>query len=512
MKKECEISVEILQDKIVVVIQDYTTEFLNNNDDRKIVIALLKNLKSTNSNLRGITYVELSKGLGHDSRQWSHNFYKEFENSGKDFMRYLKRENKLEESVFPLIEEHLLNNIMINENQSYTAFLEKHSKIKIAKNTYSEYINKIEPRKIIKRIHEAFTNKEVNINTQYYLEKLLNLNTLKNDDEKEIKEIMNIPNEKTERKEIKIVPFLKEAEKYMLVSLFYACGMSQEIIGSLFGVCKTTVHNWLYGLLTSDMELLLISKIKTWSGKICVDEKWVKINGIWHYILSAVDQVTGFPLLIELHPTIDTNSWAVFFKKIKSFYGIPNLIISDGSKSLYAGKMLIFPRVCHQLCNFHKYRNLLKRIFQYAKTDIKLSRYLVLAKGIFCNKSVSARKHAAKKLCEISDDKIKAYVNTKILGMWRRISKGLTSNAVERFNRKLNKIISVRYGIKSIESMQVMIRSLWLKEMMLFGKKHLAVTDELGNIEMSKLCQENLNFSSILHFLKNEKGFYIDAA
>ena len=89
---------------------------------------------------------------------------------------------------------------------------------------------------------------------------------------------------------------------------------------------------------------------------------------------------------------------------------------------------------------------------------------------------------------------------------------GVTSNAVERFNRKLNKVIIVRYGIKSKESMQVIIRSLWLKEMMFFGKRHLSAMDNLNSVNISKLCQKNINFSDTIHFFRNNKGFHIDVA
>ncbi len=513
MNKICDILIKEEKTKITLFVQDYSLILANTESNRKVIIIISKLFKSQIDSKRGITFQEISTNFKHNDRQWSNNFHRNFCEFG-DFLLYLKRVSNLKEKIFPLVEEHFLNNIMLNENQRYELFLSTYSKIKISKGTYSEYINRIDSKKIIRKIKQLFTKGEININTKYYIEKLLNMSNLKTNDKKEINELLNISKDKDISKDKKVkteIP-LKTTEKYILVALFYACGMSQDIIAILFGVCKTTIHNWLYRLCSINMEQLLLSKIKNWSGKICVDEKWVKIKGDWNYILSAVDQVTGFPLLIELHSTIDTDSWKVFFKKFNTIYGKPTLIISDGSRSLKAGKAFVFPKVCHQLCNFHKYRNLLKRIYQYCKHDPQLKRYFVLAKGIFCNKSVSARKYAAKKLCDLSCSQIKKYVNINILGDWRKLSKGITSNAVERFNRKLNKVISVRYGIKSKESMQVIIRSLWLKEIMFFGKKHLSAMDDLNNIKISKLCQKNINFSDTIHFLKNNKGFHIDIA
>ena len=72
-----------------------------------------------------------------------------------------------------------------------------------------------------------------------------------------------------------------------------------------------------------------------WS-QVSVDEKWVKIKGQWYFVLCAVDSISGFPLLIDLYPTLDTVSWTLFFQRFHALYGRPTLIQSDGSPALAA--------------------------------------------------------------------------------------------------------------------------------------------------------------------------------
>jgi len=98
------------------------------------------------------------------------------------------------------------------------------------------------------------------------------------------------------------------------------------------------------------------------SSIISVDEKWVKINGKWHYVLTIVDNVTGFPLYFALVSDLKAETWKIFFQRFYRLYGKPKLIISDGSKSLARGRKSVFAPVPHQLCKFHKMKNLYRRI------------------------------------------------------------------------------------------------------------------------------------------------------
>jgi transposase-like protein len=289
-------------------------------------------------------------------------------------------------------------------------------------------------------------------------------------------------------------------QKKLLVVLLYVCNVSQDMLSLLFGVGKTSIHNSIYALCSEELDWQILSAIVCWSGKVSFDEKWLWIDGSWHFALCAVDSVSGFPLLIELYPTLDSVNWTLFFKQFKALYGVPTLITSDGSQSLAIARELVFKGVRYQLCKFHKLRNLIKRLRQHIRDPKLFRRSVRLAKHMFSNTSVSSRKHAAKTLQKLTGNQVSSYIDGHILKCWRKLTMSLTNNASERFNRKIEKCFSGRYGIPSPESAKVLLRGLWLKELLLNGHKHLDATSKLTSIDLSRICQEHLDTRKILHF------------
>lgn len=229
------------------------------------------------------------------------------------------------------------------------------------------------------------------------------------------------------------------------------------------------------------------------------DEKWVKIKGHWYVVLCAVDSVSGFLLLIDLYPMLDTVSWAVFFRRFHALYGVPTLIQSDGSRALAAACEMVVAGVRSQLCQFHKLRNLMKRLRHHIHDPKRLTRCQRLAKHIFSNSWVSSRKQAAKTLQTLAGQEISDYLDAHILGVWRHLTQSLTNNAAERFNRKIEKCLSGRYGLPPITSAKVLLRGLWLKELVLNGHQHLAATSQVKDLDLAKMCQESLDLAKILH-------------
>jgi hypothetical protein len=159
----------------------------------------------------------------------------------------------------------------------------------------------------------------------------------------------------------------------------------------------------------------------------------------------------------------------------------------------------VFPGVRYQLCKFHKLKNLTKRLRQYVHEPKLLKRCVRLAKHIFSNAWVSSRKHAAKTLQNLAGQELSAYLDAHIFSVWRHLTQSLTNNAAERFNRKIEKCLSGRYGFASPTSVEVLLRGLWLKELVLNGRKHLAETSQIMDLDVAEICQESLNMDKILH-------------
>jgi transposase-like protein len=66
------------------------------------------------------------------------------------------------------------------------------------------------------------------------------------------------------------------------------------------------------------LEWQILRDITLWSGQVSVDEKWIKIKGTWYFVLCAVDSVSGFPLLMDLYPTVDTVELDPVFQTLQS--------------------------------------------------------------------------------------------------------------------------------------------------------------------------------------------------
>lgn len=112
---------------------------------------------------------------------------------------------------------------------------------------------------------------------------------------------------------------------------------------------------------------------------------------------------------------------------------------------------------------------------------------------------MSSRKQAAKTLHDLAGQEVSDYRDAHILSVWRHLTQSLTKNAAERFNRKIEKCVSGRYGLPSTTSVEVLLRGLWLKELMLNGHKHLATSSRLRDRDLSTICQASLDAGKILH-------------
>ncbi len=245
-------------------------------------------------------------------------------------------------------------------------------------------------------------------------------------------------------------------ERKLLVTLLSVCHVSQDVLSLLFGVSKTSIHRYIYDVCAEELTWQILGQIVRWSGQVSFDEKWIKIDGTWHVVLCAVDSVSGFPLRMEVYPTLNTESWTIFFTRVHTLYGVPKLIQSDGSQALAAAREAVFPGVRYQLCTFHTLKHLMKRIRRHVREPKPFRRAVRFAKHIFSNTWISSRKHAAKSLQKLAGQEVSSYVDNHILACWRNLSMSLTNNASERFNRKIEKCVSGRYGMASVESAQVL--------------------------------------------------------
>ena len=90
------------------------------------------------------------------------------------------------------------------------------------------------------------------------------------------------------------------------------------------------------------------------SDKWHLDEVFLKINGVRHYLWRAVDQ-NGVVLDILVQPKRNSFAAIRFFRKLSRTIGCrPRVIISDKLRSYGAAKRIVMPGIAHRQ---HRYLN-----------------------------------------------------------------------------------------------------------------------------------------------------------
>jgi len=496
-----QIEVEYMDTTMRIRSQAFSCEFPEGERNKKAILVFLRSLCSPDTGKPLFTYQQLADAFGDQARQNVENFLAEFRASAQSFVQFLTRVNTKYDRLFPLVEAQILSSVFLSLHQHDLGFCETHSQERLSEATFREYVKDIDGGKILQRVRQVVSTTELSLDVQRYLQEILELNEVSTVKRKEIVEVFPAVDASPPRPQHGHAIDLGHpaVSRKFLVVLLYVYNVPQEVLALLFGVGKTSIHTGIYAICGEEVEWQILREIVCWSGQVCVDEKWVKVKGQWYFVLCAVDSVSGFPLLIDLYPTLDTVSWTLFFKRFYGLYGRPTLILSDGARALAAARERVFAGVRYQFCTFHKVRNLMKCLRRHIDDTPLLNRCVRLAKHIFSNTWVSSRKHAAKTLQGLAGREVSAYLDAHIFNVWRHLTQSLTNNAAERFNRKIEKCLSGRYGFSSTTSVEVLLRGLWLKELMLNGRKHVAVTSQFMELDLTKICQESLNVDKILH-------------
>jgi transposase-like protein len=469
--------------------------------NRKVLGVLGREVKDGHTGKPVLTFQQLAAQLGYGDRRDVQNFHRELRQSDFDVQDFVSRKATKHDRLFPVIEAAILETPLLSPHQQYLSFCEAHPTESVSEETFRKYANAIDGLKIVRRVQHLVRPGTATLDCSRYLSEVLVCDRLSPAKKKEIVTVFPEAENGSCPPAVKPVDLPRSTvQKKLLVVILFACNVSQELLGLLMGVSKTSIHYWIAGLCTEEFEWQMLREITCWSGKVSFDEKWVKIKGEWYFVLCAVDSVSGFPLLLALYPTLDTVSWTLFFKRFRALYGRPTLIQCDGSHALAAAREIVFAGVRYQLCKFHKLKNLMKRLRQHVSDRPTCRRCVRLAKHIFSNATVSSRKYAAKTLKKVAGKEVAEYLAEHILAPWRHLTMSLTNNAAERFNRKIKKCFSGRYGIPSPRSAAILLRSLWLKEILLNGQKHLDVTSPFRQIDLAATCQEYVDTSQILHF------------
>ena len=442
------------------------------------------------------THQEIADSTGYSNRQNGHNYVMQFNQCEKDFKTFLTRKSFLKEER-DKIQQQVINNLLLPIDKHYESFCNDKSNSKISKLTFLHKIDQISSVTIIKKIQSIFikNNLSQSIDINHHLDLLMQTNKIDKKVDPDIKRTNKIYKENNPYIESEYLTKMEKSNKSVLVNFLSASGLNFETIAMLLGVSKGTVSNLFHQI--KDMQALLINSIKYWSGKISIDEKYIKLNQVPYYVITIVDYDLGIPLYQDIYYNTTTEAYQHCFQMFKLHYGIPRMIVSDGSKPLFKARVKVFPETPHQLCKFHKLRNLIKDLYKSNIPDYLKQSLKEKILKVFRRKSSKSVKKGLKHLTKILPVNLAKHISERILKNWSFRRKGLTSNVSERYNRKINKAVSGRYGLKNLDTARQIVFSLWMKELILHGRQQLHTESMLYNLNISKICQATIQWEKV---------------
>ncbi len=99
----------------------------------------------------------------------------------------------------------------------------------------------------IPRVQRSVTSGEVSLDSEFYLQELLNHIQIAPGQRKEIRKLLPSV-AAAETVPAPVDPAAPKNELKLLVVLLYVCRLSQDLLGMLFGRSKTAIHNWIHEL------------------------------------------------------------------------------------------------------------------------------------------------------------------------------------------------------------------------------------------------------------------------
>jgi len=421
-----------------------------------------------------MTYEGIANQLGYPDRRNVHNFWMEFESCGEDLQAYLGRKKKVDEEVVALCEQiwkaHPLWSAVQVYEELVRCFPDRASHLcEENVRTAGHRIGFLGIQQVLKR---QLAEGEVHVEESILLEALFDLADAGAVVQAEKKGIGDLIPEALEairpqgvdqpldppapgatvevlktsllEGEVSACGLKKLWEgvtgRVMLCFVLYFHGLSLEVIGSFFGVHKTTVMRTLAPLAEVNFQDVIAKGQRFFSGILCVDEKWIKIHGVWWYLFVAVDHVSGFPLHVALFPHNSTPYCRTFLLQVKALGYRPKTIITDGWDAYVKAILTVFPNAQHLLCRFHALAAAFRRLKKSIKDWTLRKAWGEKLKTLFHTPSKRTVKRRLKRLKKEAEGTPALGVITRLIAKLPKLLPAIgstkrpsTTNAAERF-------------------------------------------------------------------------------
>lgn len=461
-------------------------ELSNDQVNKKLCLIFLRMWTDLESGKAIYTYQQIADAFGYADRRNVHNFWQEFMECEGKFLDFLLRKRKVDSTVVDAVSEQLQLNIPSSLAQLCAVTNERlgRSDLTVANIRTAleqipctvirnEIVSKWEegsfhPREeVILEETLAALEGEENSGQRGRVQEVLSKVGIKPGDDHQDEVVQQGQWEALSdllKPDLPVSDISERIRQMVFALNLYYWNVPLSRIGLWLGVSKSTVYGWVIGLtqaLWAVISVWLVSRVK--ASHIYIDEKWLKIQGKWHYWFVALDQATGLPILGHLLPT--RTKWACrwFLIKLKRMGKYPLMIITDGLAAYVSSIAKTFSQAKHVLCVFHHQQGVSRWVKQHLSA-LKASRAEQVKKKmkrVIQTQDVRTVKRRLKKL-EAENAAHKWDISSWIALTWKNLTALIpalrsnsypkTTNAIERFFRAFQRFYKTRGGFHSVVS------------------------------------------------------------
>jgi transposase-like protein len=374
-----------------VVAQGISTDWWRDTPaNRKAVVVMLRSLRDRQGKPL-FTYDQLAHVFESANRQAAQNYMQEFARCGGDVGEFLARKRKVDGEVVEAVEAELQGDLWVGTEGLAERVNGRLGREDLTASNMAVALDQVSGRKVRQWFLRAVARGEAHYQERYVLGRLFRwvccgmkkeelgveegvLGSLEQATEAlggEVLELgdkgVQVQERLLEEQEVTpegVASLWESGLGWVLLGFaLYMQGVSLSVIGGWLGVNKSTVCRWLSQLGGVGWRWVQAQQVG-FSGQAEVDEKWLKIGGVWWYLFAAVDSVTGYPLHVALYPSNSGSYCTLFLLELKHLGYVPRVIITDGWDAYVRAIPRVFPHAEHLLCRFHLIRSVFRRLRQ----------------------------------------------------------------------------------------------------------------------------------------------------
>lgn len=468
--------------QVTVKTSQWNLQLADTKSNRKVLMIILRSLRNPATDSPLFTFKVIADAFGYPDRRNVNNYWRNFEQCGKDILSYIRRKRKVDENVVQAVKSELTGNIQAKLPELCLKTNERLGRSDLTTENIQTALEQI-PCTVIRRevIHRwefgTFHPKEKYIleeamvalqqnsqkKKQNALKLLSDLNIKAHNIDKD-DQCNKLQHENAEKLlDINASPDdIPESVRMNVVAMtLYFWNVPLSRIGIWCGKSKSTIWTWITVLSCALWPMIKdIISVRVNSSAVYIDEKWIKIKGRWHYWYVAIDVDTGLPVIEHLLKS--QTKWACrwFLVKMMQNRICPNTIITDGLVGYSWAISCVFVNARHLLCLFHHQQGVTRWVKKHLVGFSKEQQGVIKEKmkKIIQTKDTRTAENRLERLEKENLEKnwgVEAWLKMtrknlkRLLPAMRKNKYPRTNNEIERFFRQFQRFYKTRNGFGS---------------------------------------------------------------